>query len=179
MRAVDQVVLALQTAAAALLGLLALLVAAGWREPVRALVTALATVEGRLGLAAAGALLLLGGLRVAAAALARAPQPASLVFPSALGEVQVSLAAVEGLVQRLGRQVEGVRDLRVRVRREGDGLALALTAWVTGDVALPDLCARLQQVLSERVRQVVGVPVQHVQVSVREIGGESRRRRLD
>lgn len=179
MRGVDRVVLAVQTAAAALAAVLAVLIAAGWQEPVWALAGALATVDGRLGLAATGALLFAVSARVAAAAFGSRRDPPVIVFPSPQGEVRVSLAAVEGLVQRLGRQVEGVRDLRVRVRRGEEGLELELGTRVSGDARLPELCERLQQTLSQRVQQVVGVPVGQVRVTVREIGGEPRRHRLE
>lgn len=178
MRWYDQVFLAIQTLALAVLSLLVLLLAAGWQDPLQALLAALGRTDGRLALAVLGALFFALSLRLLTLALVRR-SGLVLVRPSPLGEIRIALPAIESLVVRAGRQLDGVRDLRARIVPGPDRLDVELRAWVSVDAAVPELCDRLQQVVRQRVQSLVGAEVGQVRVLVRGIGEDWRRRRVE
>lgn len=179
MGGLDRAALALLLLVTAVFSLILVLVAAGWSDPLQAFEAALAGPEGRWAVAAVGLLAFVASARVLGAGLrGRDPRPA-LVRQLPLGEVEVALGAVEGLVARTGRQLEGVRDLRARIAPGEKGLNVELRAWVGSDVRVPDLCDRLQQAVRQKIQGVVGTEVGEVRILIREIGGESRRRRIE
>ena len=105
----------------------------------------------------------------------------TLVRETELGQVAIALGAVENRVNRIGRQVEGVRGPRPPGRKPADqGVRIRIRAAVADSTAVPGgLTAEVQRVVQQHVRQVVGVEVEQVAVTVADIGTESRRRRLE
>lgn len=122
----------------------------------------------------AALLLLLMGLRLGYLAFARERQGQMLVQKSDLGEVSIALAAIENLVQRTARQVPGVREVRSRVAAKPEGLAVRLQAWVGNDANVPELGARLQEAVRQRLQEVISVDATAISVAVKDIGSEPR-----
>lgn len=172
----DQILLGLYTLSLTLISALLILVAFGWELPLAALQQVLLDPTGRWALAIVAALFFLSSVRMMRLALSVRKSNEALVRQSELGEVQVSLAAIENLVTRLGKQVDGVRDLKCRVGGGDSGIRLHLRAAVAGDMHIPGLAERLQEALQRQVRQVVGVDVEYVRLRIDEIGdGRGRR----
>ena len=175
----DRVVLGLYTASLAVLSLVSLLASVAWPELVSALEAWMRGTEARIAVAVVSALFFFVSLRLLFTLLRVRRGDPTLVRQGALGEVRVALSAVEGLIAREGRQVEGVRDLKARIVPGDDGLHVEVRAWVSANVRVPELCDRLQQTVRQRVQGVVGAEVGEVRVLVRDIGGEGRRRRVE
>ncbi len=96
---------------------------------------------------------------------------AAVVHAGSLGEVRISLGAVENLVSRVARGMKGVRDVRVGGEVRQQRLYLSLRLEVGPEVAIPELADALQKEVARQVRQVVGAEVAGVNVQVRDIAG--------
>src|SRR5690606_28824435 len=103
----------------------------------------------------------------------------ALVRQADLGEVQVSLNAVENFVARVGRQVDGVRDLRARVAAGAGGIRVHIQASVGANVHVPGLAEELQATVQQQVQRVLGVEVESINTVINSIDGDARRRRVD
>jgi uncharacterized alkaline shock family protein YloU len=170
----DRVVLTFYTFALLFISALAVAMAvSGWTSPLETALFYLRRPESRWAVGAVGAVFFLVSARLLYLAFRRRPS-AAVVHSASLGEVRISLGAVENLVSRVARGMKGVRDVRVggEVRRER--LYLSLRLEVGPEVAIPELADALQKEVARQVRQVVGTEVAGVSVQIKDIVGRTR-----
>ncbi|MEW6724394.1 MAG: alkaline shock response membrane anchor protein AmaP [Bacillota bacterium] len=179
MHIVDRIVLVLYTFAMAFLSALAVLMAFGWRVPLEIFVTTLDTASGRLTTGIVGAGLLIVSLRFIYYGFQRRSRPfQTIVHETGLGQVRVSLGAIESLVQRVARQSRGVKSVRGWVENRDDGIAAFLTIVVSPDSSIPETTREIQQNIKAYVNDVVGIGVEEVRVFVENISNEVKRGRV-
>ncbi|MBX6349882.1 MAG: alkaline shock response membrane anchor protein AmaP [Clostridia bacterium] len=176
---VDRVILTIYTFALAFISLLSVLLSLGWEEPERALRLAMTTQSGRVAVGLAGLVFFAVSVRLLYFAFHRPNRARAVVHQAELGEVRVSLEAVESLISRVARGVKGVREARPHVRPAEGGLDVRLVAAVSPDVNIPELSRHLQEEIARYVRNVVGVAVTNVDTFVENITSESRRARVE
>jgi uncharacterized alkaline shock family protein YloU len=175
--ALDRVLLFVYTVALMAFSAVSLVVSLGYREPFRLFELAFATASGRWATGAVSLLVLVAAARVMYSAFSH-PR-AQVVHSTELGEVRISREAVEHLVQRVARQVRGVRDVRPRVTIADEGIAARLRISVSPDVGIRGLAGQIQDELRRAVREVVGVELTELEVAVDNITAEARRTRLE
>lgn len=87
-----------------------------------------------------------------------------------LGEVEISQKAISDFIQRVGREVEGVGDLKAKVKStdEGTDVELSLSAQAQGEI--PRLIDELQNVVKKYLNTTVGIEnVREIRVRVGKI----------
>lgn len=176
---VDRIILTIYTFALAFFSLAIVLLALGWDEPQSLLAAAVATQSGRVALGLAGLVFFAVSVRLLYFAFNRPNRHRAVVHEAELGEVRISLEAVENLVARVARGIKGVRDVRPVVRDGPEGLDVRLRVWVSPDVSIPELTQHMQEEIARYVRSVVGVGVANVETFVENITTESRRARVE
>jgi len=177
MGALDRVLLFVYTVALMVCAAVSLVISLGYQAPFRAFELAFHTAQGRWTTGAVSLLVLVASVRLLYSAFA---QPrVHVVHVTELGEVRISREAVEHLLQRVARQVRGVRDVRPRATISGESIAAHLRIWVSPDVNIPGLAGQLQEELRRAVREVVGVELTELHVAVESITAEARRTRLE
>lgn len=176
---VDRVILTIYTFALAFISLLSVLLALGWDEPERVLRIAMVTQGGRVAVGLVGLVFFAVSVRLLYFAFNRPNRNRAVVHEAQLGEVRISLEAVENLVSRVARGIKGIRDVRPFVRMSPEGLEVRLRVWVSPDVGIPELTQHLQEEIVRYVRNVVGVGVMGVETFVENITTESRRARVE
>lgn len=158
------------------LALVVVMVAAGWNVPLDKVQQALATTVNRWGLGAGAGVILVVALKLF---LDNFRQPAvvqALVRQSSLGEVRITLSALENLVVRGAHSVKGVRDVRPRVRITPEGVAVFVQASVTPESRIPEVSAELQNAIKESLEQTAGIEVLEARILVDGIGHEPKGR---
>ncbi|MHB9146059.1 MAG: alkaline shock response membrane anchor protein AmaP [Symbiobacteriia bacterium] len=103
----------------------------------------------------------------------------TLVHETELGEVHVTLDAIENLVKKVTRQIRGVRGVKARVSTGGGGLNIWLKTVVSPDVSVPAVSEEIRATLKSYVKNVVGAEVAEVHVYVTDISSEARKGRVD
>lgn len=173
---VDRVILSLYAFALTVISFLFLLTSFGWNAPLTLTLEAFKAPSGRTAIGIGSALIFLTGLRFIYYGFKRAPVQA-LVHDTGMGEVNISLVAVKSLVTRVASRTPGVREVRTRVQLNemGTGIRVALDLKVASDSNLPDLADKVQKATASYVRDIVGVAVDSVKVSVSDISLEGRR----
>lgn len=176
MSLVDRVFLAFYSLCLAVVSLVVVAVASGWQGPVAALETSLADPRSRWVLGILGTIFFAFSLRFLTLGVRSQRSARSVVHETAMGDVSVTLGAIENLVRRVARQCVGVRDVRGWVRYGAAGLSVHLRLTVSPDVSIPKVSEEVQKSVGQYVRDVVGVGVAEVRVMVDNIGTEPRRR---
>lgn len=88
---------------------------------------------------------------------------------SALGQVNVSLQAIESLVEKIVSQFSGVREVKPRIITLPQGIGITVRVAVTPDVNLPQLSEEIQNRVKSRVLEVTGITVNSVKILVENI----------
>ncbi|NPV70867.1 MAG: alkaline shock response membrane anchor protein AmaP [Firmicutes bacterium] len=175
----DRVVLTLYTFFLALFSLAMVLVSAGWGYPLEFLKANLATVSGRWVTGIISAMLFVASLRLLYFGFQKRRGMQTVVHETSMGEVRISLDAIEDLVRRVGRQVQGVRDVKPVVTSGPSGLNVIVRTSVSPDVSIPQVSEELQTTVRNYVKNVVGATVAEVRVFVGNITTDSKRSRVE
>ncbi|MDP2871710.1 MAG: alkaline shock response membrane anchor protein AmaP [Bacillota bacterium] len=178
----DRVVLALFTLAVAVISFLFLAMAAlGWLAPVNYLweVLRFTNYNGRWLIGVLSSLSLIVSLRFLYFGFRRDRPWQTLIHQTDMGEVRISLSAVENLVTKVARSLKGVRDVRASVFPTPGGLGVRVRGVVSPEVNVPETAREIQQAVTDYTRNVVGVEVTEVKVMVQNITNETRRGRVE
>lgn len=178
----DRVVLALFAMAVAVISFIFLCMAAwGWMEPLNYLRVVLdyTNPNGRWLTGVLSTLSLVVAIRFLYYGFRRDRPWQTLIRQTEMGEVRISLSAVENLVAKVARGLKGVRDVRASVFRTPGGLGVRVRGVVSPEVNVPETARSIQRAVTDYTRNVVGVEVTEVKVMVQNITNESRRGRVE
>jgi len=89
-----------------------------------------------------------------------------------LGDVHVSLDAVENLVEKTARHIRGVRGVKVAVQHNDAGVAVMLKIVVSPDSNIPAVTDEVQQRISASIKNTVGVEPTDIRVMVNNIAND-------
>ena len=110
----------------------------------------------RPALAALGSLLFAAGVALVWGNLSTRRWERIVVLRNPLGEVMVSLTALEDLGRLIKAEVAGVRDLKLRVSASRRGLQATARVTLVGDVDIPAVTEAVQAAIRRRLQMVVG-----------------------
>lgn len=176
---VDRIILTLYTFCLAFISLAFVVMAVAWKTPLDAIQAALTTTDGRWTIGLLGALFFAVSLRLLYFGFRRRRSGPTVIHQTPLGQVRVSLDAVESLVHKVVRQVGGVRDVRARASNSPSGIGIAMRVTISPDTSVPEVSDKIQNTVKNYVRNVVGVGVREVRIFVDNIGDEPRKGRVD
>ncbi|MGB4314998.1 MAG: alkaline shock response membrane anchor protein AmaP, partial [bacterium] len=134
---------------------------------------------GRYDLGLVALLLLLASLRLLYLALGRRGQGRGISSRTELGELKISFAAVENLIQKTVRQVKGARETKVRVKGTPGGVAVKLHLVVNPEENVPALSKMIQEAICEQVRETMGIEVDEVSIFIANIGQEALGKKVE
>lgn len=120
-------------------------------------------------------LLILAGGRLFWISLRKPRGKHVVLAESALGQIRVSLQAVENLVEKVVSQINGVREVKSRMVSVPQGIGIQVRAAVTPDVNVPEVSVEIQNRIKEQVFAVTGLSVNTVRVSIENISAQKPR----
>ncbi len=170
----DRTVLVLYTLSLALISVLLVLLALGWYMPFDLLLDYNQDPTGRLVTGMIGLLFLVASLRLLYSAFGQR-RAGQIILDTEMGEVKISLKAVENLVNKVGKQVKGIRDVKATVGGNEKQVKVTLYAWVQPESNVPEVTAELQDTIKRQVRNVIGVEVSQIRIYVEDVTNETRR----
>lgn len=87
-----------------------------------------------------------------------------------LGEVEISQAAISDFIERISSEVEGVEDLKAKVKATEEATNIELTLSVQGQGEIPRLIDELQNIIKKYLNATVGIEnVGEIKVKVKKI----------
>ncbi len=110
-------------------------------------------------------------LSIALPLLTRGKREGAVVsLKNPLGEMEISQKAICGFIQRIGKGVEGVEDIKADIRLVEEGVDVYLTLSAQGQGEIPRLIDELQTVVKNYLNNTVGIEnVREVKVKVAKI----------
>ncbi len=175
----DRIILTFFTLIVAFFSGIVILLASGWQVPLDFFWTTLSSVVGRWSVGLGGGLTLIIAVRFLYYGFHRYESDQTLVHESDLGEVRISIGAVESLVRKVAHKVKGVRDVRGWVSPSAGRLNVRLRTVISPDVSVPDVSGEIQNTVRDCLKNVVGVEAGEVRVFVENISNEARRGRVE
>lgn len=87
-----------------------------------------------------------------------------LVDKSLLGEVSVSSDAIKLIIMKAVRQIDGVKEIRSRIKRRPDGLSITLEMMVNPEKSIPELSSATQKIVKEYLEGIGGLQIAEIKV---------------
>lgn len=115
-----------------------------------------------------GVLLIILSISFAQIILGRFQKEKTIAFPTSSGEVTIALAAVEDLIRRLSSLVPEVKELKPNVIAKKDRIIVDLRVALRSSSNMPELTARLQEMVKSEIERVLGLeqePVVNIHIA--------------
>lgn len=96
----------------------------------------------------------------------------SIVKVTSMGDVRVSLSAVEDLVARIAKGNKNVRDAKATVYGDADNMTVTLKLEITAGVNIPELCSDMEANLIQVVDQMMGLVPKQIHFDISNVSGD-------
>lgn len=93
-----------------------------------------------------------------------------------LGQIKITVPALEHLVTKSAKTVLGVRDVKPLLKTDPGGLSIQLKAHVTPDVSIPNVTADLQKTVKDYMLKTAGITVNEIIVLVNKVSWDTKSR---
>jgi uncharacterized alkaline shock family protein YloU len=140
--------------------------------PFESVGTSIALIYGQWEAGLVGAVFLMVSVRLLLAGLRSRRRKETIVHHNELGDVHISLDAVENLVAKAARQVRGVRGIKVSACQYGPGLKLYVKAVISPESHVPTVTAQIQDKVNTYIKNTVGVELAEMRILVENISSE-------
>ncbi len=134
--------------------------------------TSLMKIPGQWETALFGLILLGFSIRLLFAGIRTSNLKDTIIHHTEMGDVHVSLAAVENLVEKTARQVRGVRSVKVRVTSISQGVKVYIKAIISPESSIPTVGADIQKKVHDYIKNTVGVELVEIRIFVNNISNE-------
>jgi len=123
-----------------------------------------------------GALFLLVSVRLLFAGVRSRRGKNRIIHHNEMGDVHISLDAVENLVEKAARNVRGIRNVKVYASHSSAGVKLYLKAVVSPESHVPTVTADVQERVRNYIKNTVGVELAEIQIFVNNISNDFKAR---
>ncbi len=151
------------------------LAALGWTTPVTYVENYLyRTNPWVLGLT--GGFVFIASLTLFLSSFKKKPVMQTAIHETNLGQIRITLPALEHLVLKAAKSVHGIRDIKPFINNTATGLSIQLKVQVLPDVNIPNITADLQKTIRDYMQKTAGTTVQEVRVLVNKVSWENKAR---
>jgi hypothetical protein len=164
----DRIILTVCMLALALVSVTAILFSSGLID-LQDFWTRLAALHGRWEVGLVGLAFLVASLWLLFSGLKTRRHRETVVKTGDMGNISISLTAIENLVLKITRDIEKVKDVKVNIIRHDGGVSVFLRLVVTYDVIIPEMTSELQKAVKEYIENTAGITVREVRISVDNI----------
>lgn len=104
------------------------------------------------------------------------PVSSTVVQETSLGQIRVTLEALESMVRRAVGPVKGIREITPHIVCDPTGVSIIVRAVVSHDTSVPDVTTEIQDKVKEYLQQVAGITVHAVKILVENVSSDVRGR---
>ncbi|MGI6552841.1 MAG: alkaline shock response membrane anchor protein AmaP [Clostridia bacterium] len=155
---------------------LLMLIAFGWQEPLVSFQSLLEGNQTRWLLALGAGLTMIISLFLFFSGFRREPGGRALVEVGELGEVLISVVAIEQMVKKAAMKIKGVREVKPKIRCVPEGVAVFLQVQVAADINIPQATAEIQQEIRGYLENTAGLHLLEAKVLVDHITRDLKNR---
>lgn len=134
--------------------------------------TSLNYIYGQWEAALIGAVCLLVSIRLLMAGLRSKRGKDTIVHKNDLGDVHITIDAVENLIEKTARHVRGVRAVKINIERKGHQLLVVVKATVSPESNVPSVSQEIQQRVHDHIKNTVGIELADVRILVENISND-------
>lgn len=124
------------------------------------------SVAGREEIGIIGLLLFLAGIRLGQLSYSHNNRKGIVIQDTPLGKVKVSLVAAENLVHKLLKTIPEVKEAKPSIHPARGEVSVTLRIAIVPETNVPQLTARIQNLIKEGILDVLGIKVCQVKVLV-------------
>lgn len=177
MRILDRVLLAIYTILIIIISVIAMAIALRW-IPADTVYMYIRSVYDNTQVAIAvlivGLLFLVISLELLLSGSRRSTPRGAMLKSDGTGSVMLSVNAIDSMVQRSARMIEGIKDIKSSVSVDPEGTQIMLSVQVEQDVKIPELTDNLQSQVKEYVENYGGIKIKAITVRVDSISPTTR-----
>lgn len=168
---IDRIILSIYTFFLAFLSVSVILLALRL-IPLELAWTSLTYVYGQWEASLVGAVFFLISIRLLLAGLRSRKVKNTIVHHNTMGDVHISLTAVENLVEKVARNVRGVRGAKVDVTMTQESIIVRMKVKISPESHVPTVAAEIQNRVYEYAKNTVGIELADVEVMVETISND-------
>lgn len=105
----------------------------------------------------------------------RRPVKFSILQETELGQVNITMSALEQLVIKGASAVSGVREVKPTLKLTGRGITLLLKVHVLPDINIPQTTSELQRIVRDYLLKTSGTSLHEIKVQVTKVSMEAAR----
>ncbi len=175
-RTSDRVVIGVMSLGYLGLSVLMVSLALGWTNSLTYMEGYLAFATNRWILGATGFLVFIISLTLFLGSFRVKPAKETTVHETGLGQVKITMPALEHLISKAAVNVQGVRDVKPMLRLAGETLKVALKVQVSPDVNIPQVSEELQKKVLEHLQNTAGITLKEIKVHVNRVSWDAKGR---
>lgn len=160
----------------AAISLTTLFVALGWTTPLNYLNSAFSTENNRWIIGISSVIVFIGILNLIFVNLLSHPETQTRVDTNEIGEISITLPAVETLVKKAAFQIRGVREVKPLIKCTPSGIAVLIRVVMQPGIVIPNVGQELQNSVKDYLEQTAGLRVVEVKVLITNVSQESKGR---
>lgn len=160
----------------AILALVVMLLALGWQQPLHYFQALLAQEQTRWIIAAVAAVVFLIAVRLLFGSLGSPPATQATVQSTGLGEVNITVSALENMVRRSLHNMAGVFQVRPQIKCNSEGIAVFVKVQLAPEMNIPQTTSQIQSAIKEYLETYTGMKLLEARVLVEDAPQEARGR---
>lgn len=151
------------------------LVTLGWTTPLDLLQIFISRNNERIIIGFIVVAFLIISLKFFIQALSSEKMPAhAVVQETGMGQVRVSVDALENLVYKVTGQIKGVREVKTRVACYPEGVSIFIRVILSPEVGIPQTSDEIQTRVKDYITEIAGIKVQSVKILVEDISSDAK-----
>lgn len=173
---IDKIIIGVMSLGYLIASVFLVLLSLGWTSPLAFLQNYLLVVTNRWVLGMTGTVLFIVSFTLFISSFRTKPVKVTVIHETSLGNIKITLPALENLVVKASKSVQGIREVKTMIRSLTEGIAVQLRIQVLPDVNIPQITEELQRKVKEYLARTTGVNVQEIKVVVNKINWETKSR---
>lgn len=94
------------------------------------------------------------------------------------GEFMISFSALESMVLKAAKEIEGLRDLQPKIIYKDGRLGILLKVSLSSDYRIPSLCETVQKKVKSYVEEMSGVSVAEIKIYIEDVAKDTSLSRI-
>lgn len=100
----------------------------------------------------------------------------AVVQDTELGQVRISINALENIVNRVTYQIKGVKEVKPKIFEANNGIGIFVEVLVAPDLNIPNMTKEIQNEIRDYLDEIVGLKVNNIRIFVQNISTEVKGR---
>lgn len=172
----DRIYIAVMSLGYLAVSFLLVVIALGWTTPLIFVENYLLQQTNRWIMGLTGGVVFIVALTLFWSSFRTKPVKKAFVHGTSLGLINITIPALENLVLKAAKSVNGVRDVKPFLRVVSDGVIVSLRVHILPDVNIPDATENLQKTVKEYVQKTAGITIKEIKILINRVSWENKSR---